>query len=96
MEQKTSRSLMLDEAKGLVHGARQAAYGSPKENWARTAAIWSVILGTKVTPRQACLCMIGVKLARQVHAPKRDNLVDIAGYIGVMDLIDIEEELEPE
>jgi len=26
------------------------------------------------------LCMIAVKLARQAHRHKRDNLVDIAGY----------------
>lgn len=82
-----SKEPILVEATNLVHGPRQESYGSPLTNWGRTAKIWSVILGVEVTPEQAALCMVGVKLARQVHKPARDNLVDIAGYIGVVDLI---------
>jgi hypothetical protein len=36
--------------------------------------------GEAVTPMDIPLCMIAVKLARQVHRHKHDNLVDIAGY----------------
>lgn len=68
------------EAISLVYGDRGAAYGHPIDDYRRTAAMWSAILGTEVTPMQAILCMIAVKLSRQVNAPKRDNLVDIAGY----------------
>ena len=74
---------VLAEANVIVNGPRAALYGAPLVNHQRIAAIWSVILGTHVTPRQAALCMIGVKLAREAHAPKRDNLVDIAGYAEV-------------
>ena len=76
---------VIDEANEIVNGPRAALYGAPLVNHQRIAAIWSVILGMHVTPRQAALCMIGVKLAREAHAPKRDNLVDIAGYAEVAD-----------
>ena len=48
--------------------------------------LWTGILagrlreGQHVTPMDVPLCMIAVKLARQAHRHKRDNLVDIAGY----------------
>ena len=48
--------------------------------------MWTGILrgklreGEAVAPRDVPLCMIAVKLARQTHQHKRDNLVDIAGY----------------
>jgi len=32
--------------------------------------------------------MIGLKLAREVNAKQRDNLVDIAGYVKCVDMID--------
>ena len=71
---------VLDEAKRIVNGARNEDYGTPEDNFARIATMWSVILGTEVTPRQVATCMIALKLARDAFQPKRDNLVDIAGY----------------
>lgn len=86
METPPSRSIM-QEAHDLVNGPRQQDYGSPRDNWSRTAKIWSAILGIEVTAEQAVRCMVGVKLARQCHKPSRDNLVDIAGYAGVEELL---------
>jgi hypothetical protein len=48
------------------------------------------ILTAPITPRQVALMMIGVKLAREVNTPKRDNLLDIAGYVKCIDIIDTE------
>ena len=71
---------VLTEAEGLVHGDRNTTYGHPLDDFSRTAQMWSALLGTPVTPEQVGLCMIAVKLSRECHLPKRDNLVDIAGY----------------
>lgn len=71
---------ILPEAEKLVHGARQDDYGHPYEDFSRTAQMWSAILGQEVTASQVGLCMIAVKLSREVNKSKRDNLVDIAGY----------------
>lgn len=78
---------ILQKAHNLINGPRAASYGNAFDNWSRTAKIWSVILGIEVTPEQAALCMIGTKLAREVHKPAEDNLLDIAGYVGVHELI---------
>ena len=77
---------VLAEALRITGGARQSSYGHPREDFARTALMWTGILRGKLRPGEAVgpgdvpLCMIAVKLARQTHQHKRDNLVDIAGY----------------
>lgn len=79
-EDPVERVDCLQQARELVHSARQSTYGHPLDNWTRTAKIWSAILGIEISAEQALLCMIGVKQAREVHSPHPDNLVDIAGY----------------
>ena len=78
---------ILQEADRLVSTDRQADYGHPLDNFQQIAALWSPILGIEVTPEQAALCMVGVKISRECHSPKRDNRVDGAGYFKVLDLI---------
>lgn len=78
---------ILQEADNLINGARQGSYGHPLDNFTDTAKMWSVILGADVTAEQVGLCMIAVKLCRQIHQEKRDNLVDIAGYAGTLELV---------
>jgi hypothetical protein len=80
------------EAVGLVTGDRQKAYGHPSKNFEDIARLWSVVLGIEVTPAQVGLCMIQVKLAREVFVPKRDNLVDAVGYLLAYDATKEEED----
>jgi hypothetical protein len=78
---------ILTEASGLVNGARQNAYGHPLDNWGKTAAMFSVIFGVEVTAEQAVLALIATKMCRELNAVKRDNIVDIAGYSEVINMI---------
>lgn len=71
---------VLKEAEKLVHGDRNESYGHPLDDFSRTAKMWSAILGVSVEPEQVGLCMIAVKISRECNAPRRDNLVDAAGY----------------
>lgn len=86
----------LDTAKGLVDGARQKDYGHPLDDFTKTAAFWTAILspilkeGCQVTPKQIALCMIGVKLSREVNREQEDNLVDMAGYVQTAWMVDEE------
>ena len=42
---------------------------------------WSITLGHPVTPAQAVMCLIDLKLTRLGHNPTHlDNVVDIIGY----------------
>lgn len=71
----------LEQAGDYVYGDRNQDYGHPYDDYKRTAAMWSAILGVEVTPQKAILCMIAVKLSRltnDVH--KFDSIVDVAGY----------------
>ena len=71
---------ILEEAAKCVTGPRRRDYGTPDENFGLIASLWSVQLKHEVTPMQVALCLILLKVARQANSPKRDNLVDIAGY----------------
>jgi hypothetical protein len=75
---------VLTEAQGLVHGDRNKAYGHPLHDYSRTAGMVNAMLAHKLkeplTAEDLGLVMCCVKLSRQQNAPKRDNLVDLAGY----------------
>lgn len=74
----------------LVTDDRGDEYGHPFDNLDRAARIWSVILGTEVRAEQVALCMIGMKIARQVHKPKPDTVVDIIGYALTLHMVEVE------
>ena len=77
---KVDEQSVLKEAEKCVTGPRRRDYGTPDENFGLIASLWSVQLKHEVTPMQVALCLILLKVARQANSPKRDNLVDIAGY----------------
>jgi hypothetical protein len=82
---------VLEEAQRLIFGDRQAAYGHPFDDFTRTGRIWGAILGIPdVPPELVGLCMVGVKLSREVNHPKRDNRTDGAGYLGTVDMVHAE------
>ena len=71
----------------LVSGDRQDAYGHPLDNFTRAAQIWSVILGCEVSAEQVSLCMVGMKIAREVNQTKPDTIVDGVGYFLTLGMI---------
>lgn len=85
---------ILEEAQDAVYGDRQQDYGHPREDFTRTAIIWTGLLqhkladGAYIEAEDVPRCMIGVKLARDVNAPKRDNRVDGAGYFLTLDRLE--------
>ena len=75
------RTQILEDANVLINGAREAAYGSPSENFERIAAGWRVILKSDVTPSQVALCLAWLKTARLVNSPAhQDSFIDMAAY----------------
>lgn len=76
----TDPSDLAAYAASLVTGDRHDDYGHPLDDFTRAALIWQAILGCDVTAEQVALCMVGVKIAREVHAHKIDNAVDGIGY----------------
>lgn len=87
---------ILLRAHQLVHGARQAHYGPPWEDYTAVADIAGGALRRDEDPTEALVRMMAVKLARLGHAVRLyadgeitatearamadDSLVDLCGY----------------
>jgi len=71
---------ILQEAHRLTHGQRNQDYADPVVNFKHIAGISSAILRKDITSQDVAVVMLAVKLSREMHRHKRDNLVDIAGY----------------
>jgi len=78
---------ILSEAERIVNGDRQADYSDPVANFERIASIASAIMAKDITAEECCIVMIAVKLARENYKHKRDNLVDLAGYVEILNRI---------
>jgi hypothetical protein len=90
---------VLEEANGLIFGARNADYGHPIDDFSRTGKMWAGVLRDwalsvtdpnnvpDVPPELVGLGMVCVKVSREVNKHKRDNLVDIGGYSGTLAMI---------
>ena len=81
---KSETESILSEAERIVNGERQADYSDPVENFKHIAEIASAIMAKDITAEECCIVMIAVKLAREGHKHKRDNLVDLAGYVEIL------------
>ena len=50
--------------------------------------MWGLILDIDpIPPEKVALMMCGLKIVREMHRHKRDNLVDLAGYAKVTDMV---------
>ena len=78
---------ILSEAERIVNGDRQADYSDPVENFKHISDIASAISKENLSPTTCAIVMIAVKLARENHKHKRDNLVDLAGYVEILNRI---------
>ncbi len=78
---------ILSEAERIVNGDRQADYSDPVENFKHIASIASAISKEELSPTTCAIVMIAVKLAREDYKHKRDNLVDLAGYVDILNRI---------
>ena len=87
---------ICQEADRLVSHDRGNDYGHPLEDFSRTGSLWAPILSDwakmtdgdePISPELVGLCMIALKISREINRPKRDNRVDIAGYAKCLEMI---------
>ena len=59
-------------------------YGEKLKNFEDIACIFYILTGIKLSPVQCCMMLISLKLSRQKHKHKSDNIVDIIGYVAIL------------
>ncbi len=74
---------ILLAAHDLINGERAGDYGAAAVSFNRIAAMWSAYLGKEISGHDVACMMTLLKLAREAHSHKADNLIDAAGYIGL-------------
>ena len=85
---------ILSEAARIVDGDREQTYGDPGRNLRTISNLWDSWLlargwsGPGLTTDDIALMMVLLKAARLASNPSnRDSMVDIAGYIRLMERI---------
>ena len=80
------RGSVLLEALEDINGERVDQYGNPEDCFGDIADAWQKWLGDvsrPITSRDVAVMMAILKLVREMHAPKRDNLRDACGYLAL-------------
>lgn len=70
----------LKAAAECVCGSREEDYGSPEDNFAVIAALWTAYTGTDIKPKDVAMMMALLKIARAKAGSKPDTYIDLAGY----------------
>lgn len=78
---------ILQEADRLINGDRRKDYGGPLESFTKVGELWTPILEVAVSAEQVALCLTQLKIVRMLYGWSRDSIVDAAGYIGLVELI---------
>jgi hypothetical protein len=100
MTSTSPKETILQEAQRIIHGERNEAYGRPIDDFTCSAGMISAYLsrklGVKVElgPEDIPILMILVKVSREAHSPKRDNLVDICGYAACLDWVKTDQQIK--
>ena len=76
---KPNQEFLYDIANTL--NERGAIYGSAATNHRRISELWSGYLDTYISPEQAAMCMLLVKVSRLSESSTHDDsLKDLIGY----------------
>lgn len=88
------RTKLLEEVARIVR-ERGDSYGRPGDHFGRTVGAINALFAHKIsqpfTAADWAMFMVIDKIAREQHAPKRDNACDMAGYAACLGEIRAEE-----
>lgn len=76
------RAEILEAARVCVCGEREQDYGSPEDNFALIAKLWTVYMSHAISPKDVAIMMALLKIARikTGNVNKADSYIDLAGY----------------
>ncbi len=96
-ENRKERGAILKEAYSIINKERQDQYGNPEDSFSTIAKYWMLYLdkvvsnynpewtGPYLSPRDVAMLMVLLKIARESHQHKQDNLTDLIGYAALAD-----------
>ena len=91
-KRKETKSI-LEEAIEIVNGSRKTDYGDPVESFKRIAQMANLMSNSNdFTPVKCCIVLMATKLTRESNAHKRDNIVDLAGYGYIVQVLEEDKE----
>lgn len=81
----SAREALLEEARGLITGDRNNAYGEPTQDFDRTAGVLTALgfrlIDSPIRSHHVAIIIAAVKMSRLMWSPaKRDSWADLAGY----------------
>lgn len=80
-EPQPFRERVLDSASDKISGSSEQTYGTPAENFERTAQLWSVLFGHPVSVLDVAIALDLVKTSRLIQSPAHlDSWIDKVGY----------------
>lgn len=92
-ESRKETKSILEEAIEILNGSRQCDYGDPVESFKRIAQLSNLMSNSNdFTPIKCCIVLMATKLTRESKVHKRDNLVDLAGYGCIKQLLEEDKE----
>jgi hypothetical protein len=94
----TPKLSVLQEAQKIIYGERNESYGDPADNHGTTAELFNAFIKRKygegkdwlmicLDAEDVCWFNVFQKISREAHCSKRDNLIDIAGYVGNIEMM---------
>ena len=96
---------LFTKAQKIINGERRDQYGKPQDAFTLIGDLWTRYIHSiskrghrlygkipYLNPKDVAFMMVLLKVAREMHKHKRDNLVDMAGYLGLLDDMEIENE----
>lgn len=84
---------ILEEASKIVYERSEEKvrqYGPPRESFERAANIATELTGKDISATDVIRVQMALKLSRETHAHKEDNLLDLVAYTSILN--DIENE----
>ena len=81
MADNQTKDRVIERAQNLINGDRAEQYG--ESSFQALADMWTIYLGTYISPAQAAEMLAILKIVRNRHEPKLDSYIDGIGYLAL-------------